>query len=109
MLTPMSDDRSLVRAILIAGVAAIAAYPLLGLTGSIPIFAATFYVVALIGSGYSANRVVAWGVTVAALVAAGVLVPGLAGSVLYGAGAGLFFAGVLLPVIRRRWFAETVE
>jgi hypothetical protein len=105
----MKLDRWLIGALAATAIVAVASYPLLGFSGSVPVGAATFGVAALVGSGYDAVRAVAWGLAVAALSATGILVPGLLGGVLYAAGAALFFAGFLAPTFRRWWFGKSIE
>lgn len=105
----MTLDRSLIGALLIAAVAALVAYPLLGLWGSVPIGVAAFGVATLVGSGYDVARAVSWGLLIAALTAAGLLVPGPLGGLLYAASAALFFAGFLSPAFRRWWFGVSIE
>ena len=105
----MPEDRSLIVALVISTVVAVAAFPLLGWQGSLPLGAAAFGDVALIRSGYDLVRAIAWGLLVAVLIAAGLLVREPLGGVLYGLGAVLFFADFLVPAFRWLWFGKTIE
>ncbi len=94
----MKRDRSLVAALTVAVVVAVAGVPLVGWQGSIPIGATAFSVVALVNSGCGASRAVVWGALTSVLFGVGVIESGGLRDLLFTAGAVSFFAGMAAQV-----------
>lgn len=94
----MRRDRSLIGALAIAVVVAMAGFPLVGWQGSLPLGATAFYVVALVTSGCGIGRAAVWGALTGVLFVVGVLASGVLRDVLYSAGALSFFAGMAAQV-----------
>ena len=102
-------DRPILAGVALGALVGLAVYPVLGLSGSIELGVVTFYVVALVQSGYRRDRVLAWGALVSLLFIASALAPEPLAIACLAAAAGLFFAAVLSPAVRRNWFGPTAD